>query len=197
MPTAAAATSPIQLPLLCSCSVPMCLSEKQLWTHTSMVMVDTSNHSDAVMCSSSAIITIAIDCTAAITLRPTPAPIWREADIARVSRSDEEMVCGTLLFAQGAPSTRACARLSASAQARSWCSAKRAGGVCLDYSRTQACRLRHCHAGPPAAFIQNARSTAAQSRHHCARKRHHNHKRARPHHIHVQTHQRDPFCWPP
>ncbi|EGD80264.1 hypothetical protein PTSG_10938 [Salpingoeca rosetta] len=68
--------------------------EQQLWTHTSMVMVGTSNHSDAVMCSSSAVtitVIIAIDCTAAIN-RPTPAPIWREEDIAHVSRSDEEEV---------------------------------------------------------------------------------------------------------
>ncbi|EGD81840.1 hypothetical protein PTSG_02555 [Salpingoeca rosetta] len=37
------------------------------------------------------VITITIiDCTAAITLRPTPAPIWRDADIAHVTRSDEE-----------------------------------------------------------------------------------------------------------
>ncbi|EGD81846.1 hypothetical protein PTSG_02561 [Salpingoeca rosetta] len=55
-----------------------------------MVMAGTSNHSDAIMCSSAVVaITIAIDCTAAITLQPTPAPIWREADIAHVSRSDE------------------------------------------------------------------------------------------------------------
>ncbi|EGD72571.1 hypothetical protein PTSG_12156, partial [Salpingoeca rosetta] len=64
--------------------------EEQLWTHTSMVMVGTSNHSDAIMrrCVSSVI--TAIDRTAAITLRPTPAPIWREADLAHVTRSDEE-----------------------------------------------------------------------------------------------------------
>ncbi|EGD76927.1 hypothetical protein PTSG_07268 [Salpingoeca rosetta] len=105
MPTAAAATSPIRLPLLCSCSVPTCVSKdgwrcthmmgwkEQLWTHTSMVMLGTSNHSEQFMAGVSAvtIITIiAIDCTAAITRRPTPAPIWREADIAHVSRSDEE-----------------------------------------------------------------------------------------------------------
>ncbi|EGD77634.1 hypothetical protein PTSG_12782 [Salpingoeca rosetta] len=79
--------------LLCSCSVPICVSKEQLWTHTSMVMVATSNHSDAVMRSSAVTITtiIAIDCTAAITRRPTPAPIWREADIAHVTRSDEEV----------------------------------------------------------------------------------------------------------
>ncbi|EGD83660.1 hypothetical protein PTSG_12145 [Salpingoeca rosetta] len=109
MPAAAAATPPIWLSLLCSCSVPTCVSkgrlhedrwrmmmggahmmdrEEQLWTHTSMVMAGTSNHSDAVVRSSSVI--TAIDRTAAITLRPTPAPIWREADIAHVSRSDEE-----------------------------------------------------------------------------------------------------------
>ncbi|EGD78130.1 hypothetical protein PTSG_09007 [Salpingoeca rosetta] len=42
-------------------------------------------------CSAVTIITIiAIDRTAAITLRPTPAPIWRDADIAHVIRSDEE-----------------------------------------------------------------------------------------------------------
>ncbi|EGD80402.1 hypothetical protein PTSG_10657, partial [Salpingoeca rosetta] len=82
----------IRLPLLCSCSVPICVSKQQLWTHTSMVMVGTSNHSDAIMCSSAVtVIAIAIDCTAAITLQPTPAPIWREADIAHVSRSDEEV----------------------------------------------------------------------------------------------------------
>ncbi|EGD78047.1 hypothetical protein PTSG_12907 [Salpingoeca rosetta] len=63
--------------------------EEQLWTHTSMVMVGTFNHSNAVMCSSSVI--TAIDRTAAITLRPTPAPIWREADLAHVTRSDEEV----------------------------------------------------------------------------------------------------------
>ncbi|EGD81089.1 hypothetical protein PTSG_13133 [Salpingoeca rosetta] len=65
------------------------MDEEQLWTHTSMVMVGTSNHSDAVI-SAATVITIAIDRTAAITLRPTPAPVWREADIAHVSRSDEE-----------------------------------------------------------------------------------------------------------
>ncbi|EGD82394.1 hypothetical protein PTSG_03037, partial [Salpingoeca rosetta] len=68
--------------------------EEQLWTHTSMVMVGTSNHSDAAMRSSAVTaitVTIAIDCTAAITRRPTTAPIWREADIAHVSRSDEEV----------------------------------------------------------------------------------------------------------
>ncbi|EGD82371.1 hypothetical protein PTSG_11956, partial [Salpingoeca rosetta] len=69
--------------------------EEQLWTHTSMVMVGTSNHSDAAMRSSTVTaitaIIIAIDRTAAITLRPTPAPIWREADIAHVSRSHEEV----------------------------------------------------------------------------------------------------------
>ncbi|EGD77182.1 hypothetical protein PTSG_12703 [Salpingoeca rosetta] len=44
------------------------------------------------MCSSAVIvISIAIDRTAAITLRPTPAPIWRESDIAHVTRSDEEV----------------------------------------------------------------------------------------------------------
>ncbi|EGD79420.1 hypothetical protein PTSG_09989, partial [Salpingoeca rosetta] len=66
--------------------------EEQLWTHTYMVMVGTSNHSDAAMRSSAVIITIIIIArTAVITLRPTPAPIWREADIAHVSRSDEEV----------------------------------------------------------------------------------------------------------
>ncbi|EGD83286.1 hypothetical protein PTSG_03896, partial [Salpingoeca rosetta] len=68
--------------------------EEQLWTHTSMVMVGTSYHSDAVICSSSAVTAITIiiiDRTAAITRRPTPAPIWREADIAHVSRSHEEV----------------------------------------------------------------------------------------------------------
>ncbi|EGD73362.1 hypothetical protein PTSG_05074 [Salpingoeca rosetta] len=70
--------------------------EEQLWIHTPMVMVGTSNHSDAAMRSSSAATVIAI---IAITLRPTPAPIslrltpapiWRDADIAHVTRSDEE-----------------------------------------------------------------------------------------------------------
>ncbi|EGD74098.1 hypothetical protein PTSG_12361 [Salpingoeca rosetta] len=68
--------------------------EQQLWTHTSMVMGGTSNHSDAVMRSSAlttAITAIAIDRTAAITLRPTPAPIWREADLAHVTRSHQEV----------------------------------------------------------------------------------------------------------
>ncbi|EGD75344.1 hypothetical protein PTSG_06993 [Salpingoeca rosetta] len=64
--------------------------EQQLWTHTSMVMVDTSNHSDAIISAVTVIAIIAIDCTAAIN-RPTPAPIWREADIAHVTRSDEEV----------------------------------------------------------------------------------------------------------
>ncbi|EGD81171.1 hypothetical protein PTSG_11211 [Salpingoeca rosetta] len=98
MPDAAAATFPIQLSLLerlpedrwrMMGGAHMMDWEEQLWTHTSMVMVGTSNHSDAVM-RSSAISAIAIDRTAAITLRPTPAPIWREADIAHVSRSHEE-----------------------------------------------------------------------------------------------------------
>ncbi|EGD80258.1 hypothetical protein PTSG_10933 [Salpingoeca rosetta] len=64
--------------------------EEQLWTHTSMAMAGTSNHSDAVISSVITVIIIAIDCTAAITLRLTPAPIWRDADIAHVSRSHEE-----------------------------------------------------------------------------------------------------------
>ncbi|EGD75884.1 hypothetical protein PTSG_11615 [Salpingoeca rosetta] len=67
--------------------------EEQLWTHTSMVMVGTSNHSDAVISSVTAITTvtiIAIDCIADITLRLTPAPIWREEHIAHVTRSHEE-----------------------------------------------------------------------------------------------------------
>ncbi|EGD77177.1 hypothetical protein PTSG_12594, partial [Salpingoeca rosetta] len=70
--------------------------EEQLWTHTSMVMVGTSNHSDAVI---SAVTVIAIDCTAAITLLLAPAPIWREADIAHVSRSHEEqqLMCGCIV----------------------------------------------------------------------------------------------------
>ncbi|EGD75353.1 hypothetical protein PTSG_06429 [Salpingoeca rosetta] len=77
--------------------------EEQLWTHTSMVMVGTSNHSDAVMCSSAVTITtvIAIDCTADITRGPTPAPIWREADNAHVSRSDKRgeqcLMCGCIV----------------------------------------------------------------------------------------------------
>ncbi|EGD76644.1 hypothetical protein PTSG_12631 [Salpingoeca rosetta] len=67
--------------------------EQQLWAHTSMVVVGTSNHSDAVMRSLAVttIAIIAVDRTAAITRRPTPAPIWREADIAHVSRSDEQV----------------------------------------------------------------------------------------------------------
>ncbi|EGD79555.1 hypothetical protein PTSG_10405, partial [Salpingoeca rosetta] len=65
--------------------------EEQLWARTSMVMVGTSNHSDAVISAVTIIAIIAIDCTAAITLRPTPAPIRREADIAHVTRSDEDV----------------------------------------------------------------------------------------------------------
>ncbi|EGD79673.1 hypothetical protein PTSG_13084, partial [Salpingoeca rosetta] len=65
--------------------------EEQLRTHTSMVMAGTSNHSDAIISAITIITTITIDRTAAITRRPTPAPIWREADIAHVSRSDEEV----------------------------------------------------------------------------------------------------------
>ncbi|EGD81319.1 hypothetical protein PTSG_13175, partial [Salpingoeca rosetta] len=113
LPRVPAALASHTLPLLCSCSVPMCLSEgerlcedrwrmmmggahmmeweEQLWARTSMVMVGTSNHSDAVIFAVTATTTIAIDRTAAITLRSTPAPIWREADIAHVTRSDEEM----------------------------------------------------------------------------------------------------------
>ncbi|EGD74107.1 hypothetical protein PTSG_06117 [Salpingoeca rosetta] len=76
--------------------------EEQLWARTSMVMVGTSNHSDAVMCSSAVtVITITIiDSTAVITLQPTPAPIWRESDIAHVTRSDEEqqqLMCGCIV----------------------------------------------------------------------------------------------------
>ncbi|EGD79554.1 hypothetical protein PTSG_10121, partial [Salpingoeca rosetta] len=83
MPAAGAAATPlIRLSLLCSCSVPICVSKEQLWTHTYMVMVGTFNHSDAVMCR--------CVCVSAITLRPTPAPIWREADIAHVTRSHDE-----------------------------------------------------------------------------------------------------------
>ncbi|EGD79105.1 hypothetical protein PTSG_09832 [Salpingoeca rosetta] len=100
---AAAATPPIRLPLLCSCSIPICVSkrrlredrlrmmgdahmmdwEEQLWTHTSMVMAGTSYHSDAAMRSSAVIITIIIIART--------AAIWREADIAHVSRSHEEV----------------------------------------------------------------------------------------------------------
>ncbi|EGD74431.1 hypothetical protein PTSG_05796 [Salpingoeca rosetta] len=84
--------------------------EEQLWIHTSMVMVGTSNHSDAVS-SAATVITIAIDRTAAITLRPTPAPIWREADNAHVTRSDEEARRAGWLAAAGGccDDGRACA----------------------------------------------------------------------------------------
>ncbi|EGD83700.1 hypothetical protein PTSG_04305 [Salpingoeca rosetta] len=68
-----------------------------------MVMVGTSNHSDAAMRSSAVTaitVTITIDRIAAITRGPTPAPIRREADMAHVRRSDEEqqqLMCGCIV----------------------------------------------------------------------------------------------------
>ncbi|EGD75347.1 hypothetical protein PTSG_13254 [Salpingoeca rosetta] len=114
---------------------------EQLWTHTSMVIAGTSNHSDAVISAVTAItVTIAIDCTAAITRRPTTAPIWREADIAHVSRSDEEqqLMCGCILY------ERALCLSSISSSSSSWPSLVNSSGCGHGCGDVMGCNVRRC-----------------------------------------------------
>ncbi|EGD79103.1 hypothetical protein PTSG_02069 [Salpingoeca rosetta] len=60
------------------------------WEQVATAQVAFSAGSSSKQSSAVIVISIAIDHTADITRRPTQAPIWREADIAHVSRSHEE-----------------------------------------------------------------------------------------------------------